>query len=340
VTVAPPSTTVAVGATVALIATARDANGQAITGTTFTWATSDSTLARVDASGVVTGVAAGAATITATAPNGVAGSAAVTVGGTPSGPTATGVRVTEFHYDNDGTDAGEAIEFEGDAGGSLSGWSVVLYSGSTGSASPGQSYGTVALSGTFGNACGGPRGVLVVDAPGLQNGDKDGFALVNASGQVVEFLSYEGSFTATNGPAAGMTSTDVGVAQATNTPLGRSLQRAGNGTWFGPYTATFGACNAATPPPPQTGIIFSGRHPTTDPALPVGFQDQLFATVRDQNTGGTVQTTITWTSRRPRSPRSIESGVITALGEGTAIFRATTRTGRRTRTRCRCTSAP
>ena len=187
---------------------------------------------------------------------------------------------------------------------------------------------SIPLDGTFA-ACtaGGTRGVLVFDAPGLQNRDKDGFALVNADGQVVEFVSFEGSFTATNGPAAGTTATDVGVARATNTPVGRSLQRAGNGTWFGPFPATLGACDAAMPPAPQTEISFSGRRPTTDRALPVGFQDQIVATVRDENTGSTVRTAITWTSETPAIATIDQSGVITALGEGPAIFRATAENG-------------
>ncbi len=325
VTVAPASSAITVGTVVALTATANDASGTAVAGTTFTWTTSDAAIATVDAAGAVTGVAAGSATITATAPNGVAGTATVAVSAVTG--SASNVRVTEVHYDNDGTDAGEGIEIEGDAGGSLAGWSVVLYSGSTGSATQGQSYGTpIALSGTIGTTC-GTRGVVVVLAPGLQNGDKDGFALVDAGGTVVEFLSYEGSFTATNGPAAGMTSTDIGVSQATNTAAGRTLQRAGNGTWFGPSAATFGACNPATPPLPQTGITFTGRHPTTDSPLPVGFQDQLFATLRDAGTGATIPTTFAWSSETPAIATVDSDGVITARAAGTAIFRATATDG-------------
>ena len=44
--------------------------------------------------------------------------------------------------------------------------------------------------------------------------------LVNASGTVVQFLSYEGVMTATNGPAAGMTSVDIGVSEAGTEAVG------------------------------------------------------------------------------------------------------------------------
>ena len=65
---------------------------------------------------------------------------------------------------------------------------------------------------------------------GLQNGGNDGFALVDNLGHVVELLSYEGVFTASNGPAAGMTSVDVGVSEPGNA-AGTSIQRSPTGTW-------------------------------------------------------------------------------------------------------------
>ncbi len=151
-------------------------------------------------------------------------------GGTGPGPV--DVFISEIHYDNDGTDEGEAIEVEAPVGADLSGWSVVLYNGSNGA-----SYDTKSLSGTVPDA-----GVVVVDVPGLQNGSPDGIALVDAAGAVVEFLSYEGTLTATDGPAAGMTSTDIGVAEGSSTPVGHSLQKI-DGVWTGPLTSTFGVRN-------------------------------------------------------------------------------------------------
>ncbi|MGH7701033.1 MAG: lamin tail domain-containing protein, partial [Gemmatimonadales bacterium] len=91
-----------------------------------------------------------------------------------SGPPA--VRISEFHYDNDGTDVGEAIEIEGPAGTDLTGWSVVLYNGNGGTA-----YDTRTLSATIVERCGG-RGVALLTYPsnGIQNGSPDGLALVDA----------------------------------------------------------------------------------------------------------------------------------------------------------------
>ena len=53
----------------------------------------------------------------------------------------------------------------------------------------------------------------------------DGIALVNASSVVVQFLSYGGTFTAVNGPANGMLSTDIGVSEnGSGTPVGQLPQ--------------------------------------------------------------------------------------------------------------------
>src|SRR6185369_13926314 len=77
-------------------------------------------------------------------------------------------------------------------------------------------------------------------------------------------------------------------------------------------------------------ISFSGRLPG-DPPLPVGFQDQLFATVRDAS-NTTVATTITWSSETPALASIDPDGVMTSLAEGTATFRATAADGTTTAT--------
>jgi DNA/RNA endonuclease G (NUC1) len=321
VAVSPPSATIAQGATQQFTATASDASSQPIAGVTFTWTTDAPSVATVGATtGLATGVTAGDARIIATAPNGVADTADLHVTAPASLPT---TRFSEIHYDNTGTDLNEAIEIEGPAGADLTGWSIVLYN-----LTGGAMYSTRPLNGSIAERCDG-RGVVALYYPtdGIQNGGQDGFALVNASGTVVEFLSYEGVLTATDGPAAGLTSTDIGVAEV-NSPVGQSLQRNETGVWTGPIAATIGGCNngvGGPPPPPPSSISFSGRTPSDAP-LPVGFQDQIFASVRDAS-GTTVTTPITWTSDTPTIASIDQDGVISALAAGTAILRATAEDG-------------
>ena len=142
------------------------------------------------------------------------------------------VFINEIHYDNAGTDAGEAVEIAGPAGTDLSGWSLVLYNGNGGAV-----YNTTALSGTIPDLQAG-YGTLFVTYPanGLQNGSPDGLALVDSASAMVQFLSYEGSFLATDGPAIGMTSVDIGVSEPGDTPVGHSLQLTGTGTGYADFS--------------------------------------------------------------------------------------------------------
>lgn len=78
VTVSPTTASIQTSQTVQLSAALLDANGNAPTGRTVTWSTSNANIASVNASGLVTGVAAGSATITA-ASEGKTGTSQVTV---------------------------------------------------------------------------------------------------------------------------------------------------------------------------------------------------------------------------------------------------------------------
>jgi hypothetical protein len=150
------------------------------------------------------------------------------------------VFINEFHYDNASTDVGEFIEIANTTGQDLTGWSVVLYNGSNGLA-----YDTIPLSGT------GQFQTLTFPSNGIQNGSPDGIALVDAGNALVQFLSYEGDFTANDGPAAGLASTDIGVTETGSTPVGDSLQLTGAGSTYGDFVWT--APQAETPGGTNTG---------------------------------------------------------------------------------------
>ena len=160
---------------------------------------------------------------------------------------ATAVFINEIHYDNADTDLGEAVEIAGPAGTDLTGWSIVLYNGSPTVLAP---YDTRGLSGTLADL-GDGFGVHVENFPanGIQNGSPDGIALVDNAGSVIQFLSYEGAFTAVSGPASGMRSSDIGVVENSATFVGFSLQLNGAGmvaedfVWSPSATSTFGAFN-------------------------------------------------------------------------------------------------
>src|SRR5437773_2491774 len=88
VAVSPAAPTVQVGQTAQLTATPQDASGNPLTGRVITWQSSNGAVASVNSSGLVTAVATGSATITATS-EGQSGTAAITVTA-PTGQLAIG----------------------------------------------------------------------------------------------------------------------------------------------------------------------------------------------------------------------------------------------------------
>lgn len=157
--------------------------------------------------------------------------------------------INELHYDNSGTDVDESIEVVIENAGSynLADFQVDLYNGSGGAV-----YDTKTLDLFLVGATSNGFTIYhyVYPTNGIQNGP-DGMAL-SYQGTLLtgQFLSYEGSFTANDGPANGVTSTDIGVSESSSTPVGESLQLTGTGTqyvdfiWTGPVSATFGNLNS------------------------------------------------------------------------------------------------
>ncbi|MGY1856546.1 ExeM/NucH family extracellular endonuclease [Modestobacter sp. SYSU DS0290] len=177
----------------------------------------------------------------------VAAVTAVAVGGALLGaspalaiePPAGSPFISEFHYDNGGSDANERVEVTAAPGTDLTGWTLVGVNGNGGA-----TYSPKALSGVVGES-----GIVVVDFPGLQNGSPDGLALIGPDGAVVQFLSYEGTFSATFGDTEGE-STDVGVAETGSGPAEGSIQLI-DGAWVVTDTNTFGAVNEVVEPEPE-----------------------------------------------------------------------------------------
>ncbi len=154
--------------------------------------------------------------------------------------------VNEIHYDNVSGDLNESIEVvvaPNMAGTDLSSIVVELYNGSNG-----ETYDSETLDNfSVGASVNGYQ--FYTWAPGsIQNGAPDGWA-VSDGVSVFEFLSYEGTLTATNGAANGLTSTDIGVSESGTTLETESLQLTGTGatpdlfSWSAPIAATSGAIN-------------------------------------------------------------------------------------------------
>lgn len=162
--------------------------------------------------------------------------------------------INELHYDNNNTDLNEGVEVAGPAGTDLSRYTAYFYR------SNGSNYMTTGLSGTLTNQLDG-MGARWFGVTGIRNGP-DGVALVVDGTGVLEFISYEGVFTATQGPASGMSSVLLPVSEPSSTPLGQSLQRTGSGSmaadfsWTGPATHSRGLINAGQSIAPEAPDLF------------------------------------------------------------------------------------
>ncbi|GAB5550150.1 MAG: hypothetical protein SangKO_099100 [Sandaracinaceae bacterium] len=219
-------------------------------------------------------------------------------GGPDTITASTDLWVNEIHYDNAGTDTGEFIELAGRAGLDLAGWRLVFYNGNGGAV-----YDDRTLSGILPDeSLGIGTTLLPYPTNGIQNGP-DAIALVTPLDSVAQFLSYEGPVVATEGPASGLTSTDIGVEEAGSTPTGHSLQLVGSGrasadfAWTGPGLASLGTLNAGQ----SVAVPVANSSPTRSSGLHL--------TLSPNPASGTATATLT-----SKQPLSVRATVYDALG--------------------------
>lgn len=167
-----------------------------------------------------------------------------------SGLMAQNAWINEIHYDNTGTDADEFVEVIIENAGTydLADFAIDLYNGNDGKTYSQKLISEYTVGATSGNftfyylnytAAGGS----------IQNGAPDGLCLSYQGNLIAgQFLSYEGTLTAVDGPASGSASVDIGVSEV-NSPVGQSLQLSGTGSqygafvWQAPAAATMGQLN-------------------------------------------------------------------------------------------------
>ena len=138
-------------------------------------------------------------------------------------------RINEFHYDNASTDVNEFVEIRitGDLASQpadLSLYTISLYNGNGGT-----NYHPETLN-NLTRTCDASNCYYVYEPSDIQNGGPDGIALSGPLG-LIELLSYEGTFTATDGIASGVLSTDVGVSETGSADANGAIERSLAGVW-------------------------------------------------------------------------------------------------------------
>ncbi len=182
--------------------------------------------------------------------------------------------INEFHYDNESTDENEFVEVVVDDRyiDEVNYLSLYFYNGNNGlqyKTTPSDEW----IPGFY-----DPEGFQYFTAmvKGIQNGAADGIALTYRN-RLIQFISYEGVMTAVDGPAAGMTSTDTGVMEETDSPLNSSLQLMGTGGNYSDFTWHY-----------SPGVNTMNM-PNLDQVLPV-----VLSSYRLENTGKSFM--LSWTS--------------------------------------------
>lgn len=149
-------------------------------------------------------------------------------------PAAPNLYINEFHYDNNGTDYNEFIEIYSEVQLANPGdYTLIHYNGGGGS---------LLINKTLDNLTeySDNNGYYYVWEQTMQNSN-EGIALCGPSG-LIEFISYEGVFTAQGGCAANMSSTDVNTSESSSTPVGGSIQKI-DGSWIATAYNTKGYTN-------------------------------------------------------------------------------------------------
>lgn len=320
VVVTPASVSITVGSTTTLGAEPRTASGSPVSGKTPSWTSSDPSVATVSTGGVVTGVAPGTTTVTATI-DGQSGTASVTVTPAPVASLQLSATSLDLVIGTSGTLTATVRDANGNA---LSGRRVTWTSSAPATAS--------------------------VDSGGKVTSVAIGTATINASSEGVSaaatvtvrpvpVASVVVTPAATNLVIGGVITLAASPRDASGNPLaGRVI------TWqsSAPGVATVGANGDVTAVAVGTADVtatiegVSGKATVTVSAVPVatvavgpanasivqGATVQLTATPKDNGGAALAGRTVTWTSSDASVASVSATGLVTGLAPGSATITA------------------
>jgi uncharacterized protein YjdB len=311
VTVQPTTASLFVGQTTVLLATVRDANGTVVTDRPITWSSSNTAVATVSATGVVTAVAPGSATVSASA-GGRSGSAGIVVTLVPVGsvvlapPTATVIAgetttlVPTIRDANGAVVANRAVSWTT----SNSAVATVSSSGVVTAVAPGDATITATSEGKSGNAT-----ITVIPVP------VGSVVVAPATRSVVAGTTT--TLTATVRDANGTLVTNRPVAWSTSDPLIATVSSTGVVTGVAPGSATVtatsegksGSSAITVTPAPVANVTVQPPAFT----LPVGGTTTVSAVLKDANGNVLTGRVVTWVSSNPLLATVSASGLVTAV---------------------------
>jgi uncharacterized protein YjdB len=330
VTVSPASASVAVGATSALQATVKDQNGNSMTGQTVTWSTNNAAAATVNSSGVVTGVAAGSATISATS-SGVSGTSAITVTvGPPPPPVVTTITVAPTSASVVAGASTTLVATVKDQNGSVMTGQTVTWSTSNAAAATvnssgvvtGVATGSATITATSSGKTGTSSITVTAVAPVVTT-----VTVSPTSASVVAGATT--TLQATVKDQNGNVMTGQTVTWSTNNAAAATVNSSGVVTGVVAGSATITATSSGkigTSSITVTAVapvVTTVTVAPTSASLVVGATTTLQATVKDQNGNVMTGQTVTWTTNNAAAATVSSSGVVTGVAAGSATITAT-----------------
>lgn len=319
ITLDPTSVALVVGATQAVTATLRSATNVVLTGRTVAWSSSDTTVASVNASGVVTAVAAGTATIAATSE----GRSATLTATVTNAPVAS-VDVTPGTFSLGVGQTQQLAATPRSAGGTaLTGrtvtWSSLNTAVATVSASgvvTGVSEGSATIRATVEGVVGTSAASVAVPVATITLAPSPVSMYVGAIQAITATLR-----SATNAILTGRTVswTTSNAAVAT---VNASGQVSGVSAGAATITATAEGQSATVAITVLAPVASVTLNPTSATILR-GSTTQFTATLRDATGNSLSGRTVTWSSTNTAIATVSASGLVTAEGTGSTTIRAT-----------------
>ena len=321
VTVLPSTASIVAGQSTTLAATLRDAAGTIITGRTVTWSSSNTLVATVSSTGVVTAIMPGVVAVTATS-EGQSGTSSVTVTPVPVASVTVSPSTTTMVAGSTTTLTATVR----DASGAILVNRAVTWSSSNALVAPVSSAGVVtalsAGSATITATSEGRSGTSAVSVTAIPVGT---VTVQPTSVEVV--VGRTSSLAAVVRDANGTVVTDRVVAWTSSNTSVATVSSAGVVKALKTGTATITATSegksgssALTATPAPVGSV------TVTPTLvtsPSGQSVTFSATVRDTTGAIVTGRALAWSSSDTRVATVSPSGVVTALGTGTATIVAT-----------------
>jgi uncharacterized protein YjdB len=323
VAVTPSSTTILVNATTQLHATTRLTSGAVVSNHAVTWGTSAASVATVNSSGVVLGVSAGQATITASS-EGQSGTADLTVEAppvatvsvTPSSPTigVNGtVQLTAILKDANGGDlSGRVVTWETSA----SGTATVSESGLVTGIAAGQATITARSEGRSGSTTVTVQPLPPSPVASVAVTPSSSTVLVNATTQLTATMS-DANGTVLSGRAVTWQTSAAGVATVSASGLVRGVA-AGQVTITATSEGQSGTASVTVQVQPVATIVVT----PASPSIAISATVQLAATLRDANGSVLTGRTVTWETSAAGTATVSGSGLVTGVAGGQATITA------------------